>query len=181
MWLRVDYGCRRLQKPTSPLIASSRSTRRCSTEHREVFQSSRVSLHRFSSEFRRYRKPRKSVQSLSSGLYGCPQHGSGKNACPGTLRLARVHSVIPPADVQALCLLTFCHVYDKNLSTAPVYLPSDGRSCMALLSPALHDIQSLSCFSTGRPVAASRLCSYASTLLPPCRVFWYPFFRCRTH
>ena len=36
MWLRVDYGCRKLQKPTSPLIASSRSIHRCSTEHRDL-------------------------------------------------------------------------------------------------------------------------------------------------
>ena len=66
-------------------------------------------LYRFNSEFRRYRE---GVPSLV--LSGSPQYCSGKNAFPGALWLARVHSVIPATDVRALCLLTFCHICDSQ-------------------------------------------------------------------
>ena len=42
MRLKVDYGCRRLQKPTSPSFFVTQVTHVCVLGHRDLFQASRA-------------------------------------------------------------------------------------------------------------------------------------------
>ena len=86
---------------------------RCPTEHRDLYQSSTVSL-RIKLGVSSLQETQEKRPIPSPGLYGSPQHCSGRNACSGAFQLARVHTVIPATYVQALRLLTdFCHIRDS--------------------------------------------------------------------
>ena len=79
VWLRVDYGCRRLRKPTSPLTASSIDAQ----QNAEIYTSPPEYLCRLNSEFRHYRKPTESVLSLVLDYLVLPSTVRGRMLAPG--------------------------------------------------------------------------------------------------